>query len=273
LRNALRIKDGVPYLNDLQLHKEGYKDAVAAKVSFVTALLTQFDIRLQNPAYAHLGVADYRVWKTADPTPTEIDKVVQTEKCFGPCDPCIAGASAFFGTAKKIYFAIPPAERQKMEGHQSFVDFWKSILCDQQHPRALRHYAAAILISCCSSCDAERAISVLNRIVTSLRNRMSWGNIRMHLIGAEDINASEYAYEQVAHAWGATGRRYKKHKERKTPQRKARAKRAKVLEEGGRDELGECSDFSDFSAGSSSSASSFSSISSCSSSCSSDSSE
>ena len=160
-----------------------------------------------------------------------------------------------------------------MEGHQSFVDFWKSILCDQQHPRALRHYAAAILISCCSSCDAERAISVLNRIVTSLRNRMSWGNIRMHLIGAEDINASEYAYEQVAHAWGATGRRYKKHKERKTPQRKARAKRAKVLEEGGRDELGECSDFSDFSAGSSSSASSFSSISSCSSSCSSDSSE
>ena len=134
-------------------------------------------------------------------------------------------------------------------------------MCDQQHARALRHYAAMNMISCCSSCDAACAISILNRIGMALRNRMSQINVHMHLIGAEDIDTSEYEYEEVAHAWGATGRLHKKHKERKTPQHKALTKRAKVMNGMGGHELGECSDFTDLSACSSSAASLFSPIS------------
>ena len=52
-------------LGDLRLTGEGYKDAIATKVSFVKGLLTQSDLRLQNPAYKHLKVADYWLWKSA----------------------------------------------------------------------------------------------------------------------------------------------------------------------------------------------------------------
>ena len=78
LRNALQIRDRVLFLQDLKMTKEGYKHAIAAKVSFVDSLLTQFDVRVQNPPYAHLRVADYRLWKCAESLPQEMDQVVAT---------------------------------------------------------------------------------------------------------------------------------------------------------------------------------------------------
>ena len=190
--------------------------------------------------------------------------MVATEKCFAACNPYISGAHRFFGRAKQVYFSIPADRRESMQDAKSFVQFWQGIVCNQAMPGPLQHYAAAILLACCSSCDAERSISLPNRIVTALRNRMSWKNIRLHLIGAEDINDVEYPYAQVASAWAAAApRRYTKHKARKTPERKgstSSSKRAKVLGEGGTDALAKLDDDSDFGSDCTST-SSFSSIS------------
>ena len=136
-----------------------------------------------------------------------------------------------------------------MQDAKSVVQFWHGIVCNQAMPGPLQHYAAAVLLACCSSCDAEWSINLLNRIVTALRNRMSWKNMRLHLIGAEDINDVEYTFAQVASAWAAAApRRYTKHKARKTPERKgstSSSKRAKVLGKGGTDALAELDDDSD----------------------------
>ena len=50
-----------------------------------------------------------------------------------------------------------------------------------------RGFAAVAVLSCPSSCDAECAIELLNRIVTDVRSPMSRKNLRMHLMGAEDL--------------------------------------------------------------------------------------
>ena len=100
-------------------------------------------------------------------------------------------------------------------------------------------------------------------MVTALRNCMSWGNIRMHLIGAEDLKAEGYPYDWVANAWAAKGRRRTKHKKRAPHKRKSqKLKRARVLNDVGEDELGEFSDpASDFGSGSGPSSSSLDTVS------------
>ena len=123
----------------------------SAKLSFIDTLLTQFDIRLQNPAYKHLGVADYRLWKSSEPTKQEIDQVVATEKCFARSNPCISGAHRFFGRAKQEYFSIPQEQREGMQDAKSFIKFWQGIVVKKELPNPLQHYAAAILLACCSS--------------------------------------------------------------------------------------------------------------------------
>ena len=94
---------------------------------------------------------------------------------------------------------------------------------------------------------AERAISVLNRIVTDVRSSMSWGNIRMHLIGAEDVKAEGYLYFKVARAWqGMEKRRRTKRKERKASEEKDERKRkgrAKILLDEGEDVLSGVTNF------------------------------
>ena len=144
--------------------------------------------------------------------------------------------------------------------------FRQGIVVKKELPNPVQHYVAVVLLACCSSCDAERSISLLNPIVTALRNRMSWKSIRMHLIGAEDLNDVNYPYAEVTSAWGATPRRYTKHKDRK------REKRAKVLFDGGSDALAKLDDDSSDFASDCSSADSLVTISSSSSyvSCSSD---
>ena len=57
-----------------------------------------------------------------------------------------------------------------------------------------------------SNCDAERAIAVSNRIVTDVLCGMSQGDARLHLIGAEDVQAGGYPCDE--------------HKERKPLQEK-----------------------------------------------------
>ena len=132
---------------------------------------------------------------------------------------------------------------------------------DKCLPMALRLFAAVVVLSCPSSCDAERSISVLNRIVTDMRGRMTWGNIRMHLIGAEDLKAEGYPFDEVARAWqGVKKRRRIKRKERQAPEEKGGKKRkgrANILLGEGEDDL---SDLSDFGSDSGSSVSSLSSI-------------
>ena len=54
------------------------EEAIAAKQAFAKALLAQFEVRLQNPAYAYLWVANFRQWNSPIIYPNEVDKVVQT---------------------------------------------------------------------------------------------------------------------------------------------------------------------------------------------------
>ena len=114
--------------------------------------------------------------------------------------------SRFFA-AKKKFFEIPVNDRARMTSSADFIQFWQSIVVDTAMATPLRHCAGAVLLACPSSCDAERAISTLNHIVTALHNRLSWPMIRMHLIGAEDIVEEGYPYDMVAELWGATPRR------------------------------------------------------------------
>lgn len=72
----------------------------------------------------------------------------------------------------------------------SFVTFWKGIVVsDKSLPTPLRLLVVVIVKTSPSPCDAEGAMSVLDHIVSALRNHMSWGNIVMHLIEVEDLNA------------------------------------------------------------------------------------
>ena len=78
---------------------------------------------------------------------------------------------------------------------KSFIKFWQGIVVKKELPDPLQHYAAAALLACCSSYDAERSISLLNHIVTALRDRMSWKSIRIHLIGAATLtDRSTWSY-------------------------------------------------------------------------------
>ena len=47
-------------------------------------------------------------------------------------------------------------------------------------------------------------INTLNEKVTALRNSMAWSNIRMHLIGAEDIDLNSFDFDLIARLWAAT---------------------------------------------------------------------
>ena len=75
---------------------------------------------------------------------------------------------------------------------------------------------------------------------------MSWGNIRMHLIGAEDVKAEGYFFDEVATARQVVKKRRRiKCKERKSRAEKAGKKRkgrAKVLLGEGEDDLSDLSD-------------------------------
>ena len=63
--------------------------------------------------------------------------------------------------------------------------FWSEICVEKALPLALRYFATAHFLACPSSCEAEHAISTLNRTVTALRSSTTWA-VRLHLIGAED---------------------------------------------------------------------------------------
>ena len=91
-----------------------------------------------------------------------------------------------------------------MNGVDTFIKFWQALVAIESLPMSLRLYGA---VASPSSYDAERAISTLNRIMTALRNRMSWPMVRLHLIGAEDVDADGYPYELVARSWGSTAQR------------------------------------------------------------------
>ena len=88
---------------------------------------------------------------------------------------------------------------------------------------------------------------------------MSWGNIRMHLIGAEDLQAEGYPCDEVARAWQGTKKwRRTERTEREPHQKKhGRNKRAKILLGQGE---GELPDFIDFGSDSGSLVSSLNSI-------------
>ena len=92
---------------DLKLNLTGHKDAVAANRAFAKALVAQFDVRLQNPAYAYLRVADFRRWQSPNVCSNEVDKGGETEKSFPGAVPLIAGAHTHFGMAKKRLFLLP----------------------------------------------------------------------------------------------------------------------------------------------------------------------
>ena len=117
------------------------------------------------------------------------------------------GAHKHFGLAKKRYFDLLQADTSQMNGVDAFIKFWQAPVATESVPMPLRLYGAVVLLASPSSCDAERAISTLNRVMTALRNRMSWPMVRLHLIGAEDVDPDGYPYELVAQSWGTTAHR------------------------------------------------------------------
>ena len=92
-----------------------------------------------------------------------------------------------------------------------FKSFGSEISVDKALRLALRYFAAAHLLAC----PSERAISTLNRIVTTLHSNMTRKAIRMHLIGAEDLCDVGYPYDAMETAWGAVRRQRCQHKVRK----------------------------------------------------------
>ena len=126
------------------------------------------NMRLRNAACAYL-----QVWKTPRMESSEDDKGVQTEQAFQGSVLTIAGASTHFANAQERHFQVPPEKREGMSDSTSFVTFWTGLVTDNSLPLPLCLFAVVMVLSCPSSCDAERAISVLNRIANSLRNRMS----------------------------------------------------------------------------------------------------
>ena len=98
-------------MGELELNLAGHEEVVAAK-----ALVAQFDVRLHNPAYVYLSVADFRRRESPIVCPNEVDKVVEREKCLHGAFPLIVGAHIHFGLAKKRFFLIPEEERHKTAG-------------------------------------------------------------------------------------------------------------------------------------------------------------
>ena len=125
------------------------------------------NMRLRNAACAYL-----QVWKTPRMESSEDDKGVQTEQAFQGSVLTIAGASTHFANAQERHFQVPPEKREGMSDSTSFVTFWTGLVTDNSLPLPLCLFAVVMVLSCPSSCDAERAISVLNQIANSLRNRM-----------------------------------------------------------------------------------------------------
>ena len=148
--------------------------------------------------------------------------------------PNLYGAHKHFGLAKKRYFDLPQADRSQMNGVDAFMTFWQALVAAESLPMSLRLYGAVVLLASPSSCDAERAISTLNRIVTPLRNRMSWPMVRLHLIGAEDVDPDGYPYELVAQSWDTTAHRRRRSSQNVRKPRKDKGKertRERVLPE------------------------------------------
>ena len=110
--NALKIKGKNAHLGELELNLPGHKEAGAATQAFAKAL---------SPIVC----------------PNEVDKVVETEKCFQGACPLIAGAHTHFGLANKRFGLIPEEERHTMTGTASFVTFWTGIVSDISLPLPL----------------------------------------------------------------------------------------------------------------------------------------
>ena len=134
-----------------------------------------------------------------------------------------------------------------MNGVDPFIKFWQALVATESVPMPLRLYGAVVLLASPSSYDAERAISTLNRIVTALRNRMSWPMVRLHLIGAEDVDPDGHPYELVAQSRGSTAHRRRRSSQNVRKPRKDKGKgraREHVLPESAEyvDNLGQVSD-------------------------------
>ena len=134
-----------------------------------------------------------------------------------------------------------------MNGVDAFIIFWQAPVATNIVGMPLRLYWVVVLLASPSSCDAERAISTLNRIVTALRNQMSWPMVRLHLIGDEDIDPGGYPYELVAQSRGGTAHRRRRSSQNVGRPRKDKGKgraREHLLPESVEyvDNLGEVSD-------------------------------
>ena len=229
--SVTKNSNGKAVLGEWVLSATDVIGADQCKQRLLTNLLKELDAHFQNNAYTHLGVADFRGWAGVEVTEQEIGWIIRTEKLWGVAVPELLGCHRIFHLAKSRYFALSDEERKMISTSAGFASFWGGLCADPTVPDTLRHYAACILLACPSSCDAERAISTLNRIVTALRNRMSWGSVRMHLIGAEDVDPDGYPYELVATSWGAQKIRRRKASQnmRKTRSDKGKEGRKKKL--------------------------------------------
>ena len=109
--------------------------------------------------------------------------VVGVEELWGMLLPGIEGAWCHFHKVKEQFFASSKEAHEEACTALGFLTFWGHVAANGQYPLCLRLFAAAIVLACPSSADAERAISALNSIATACRSLMSWDSIWMHLIG------------------------------------------------------------------------------------------
>ena len=113
---------------------------------------------------------------------------------------------------------------------QPFLSHVSRFVCHTSALLYLSPYSPAPL-----QCDAERASSVLNRIVPIFGDCISWGNIGVRLIGAEDLNAEGSPCNEVARTRGGRRRQCSKSKANRKPALRKRGRQA-ILHcgEGGR---------------------------------------
>lgn len=166
--------------------------------------LGELEQTFQSDVYRMLSVADTRRWKSAVVTTEELTAVVELETSWAVACPELAGAGHTFHLAKETFIR----SAQDIQTHSAAVSFWRMICADAAMPSPLRHYAGCILLACSSSSDAERSISVLNSIVTTLRNRLTWQSVKERLVAKEDAPAlSEFPVDAIVKVWRRKQRR------------------------------------------------------------------
>ena len=161
------------YLNDELLSNDRASEAWLSSKRLREAMLTEISQRYQNPTFLSMAVADCRCWTSATVTHREKTLVGCVEERWGSLVPDIVGSWEHFGKAKAVFFASNKEDQEAACTTRGCFKLWCAMAGNKRFALSLRLFAPIIVLACPSSADAERAISTLNSIATTLRSVMS----------------------------------------------------------------------------------------------------